>query len=133
MNILDVTERSMVPSEHFHEEEIAPGVTFRRLYPGGMAGPNRECYWDTPGGQQFSEAVMLGQEGDDVIMCLPDIRLPPNQILPMHSASPPVLRRGRSIGLAEVLLNARKFCHLTSGFCRVSSKVGPPVAGPLYR
>lgn len=76
--------RSYVPAEHFHAEQIAPGVTFRRFYPGGMAGPNRECYWDTPGGQQFSESVMLGKEGDDVIMCLPDIRLPPNQILPMH-------------------------------------------------
>ena len=76
--------RTIVPEKDFHSEEVAPGVTFRRLYPGGMAGPNRECYLDTPGGQQFSESVMLGEPGMDKIMCLPDIRLPPNQILPMH-------------------------------------------------
>lgn len=84
MNIMDVTERSMVPDEHFHEEEIAPGVTFRRLYPGGMAGPNRECYNDKPGGQTWSESFMFGEPGDDVIMCVPDIRLPPQQFFPLH-------------------------------------------------
>ena len=84
MNILNVTERSMVPAEHFHEEEIAPGVTFRRLYPGGMAGPNRECYNDKPGGQTWSESFMFGEPDDDVIMCVPDIRLPPQQFFPLH-------------------------------------------------
>mgnify|MGYP003348284380 CR=1 FL=1 len=34
--------RSMVPAENFHAEEIAPGVTMRRLYPGGRMGPNNE-------------------------------------------------------------------------------------------
>ena len=59
--------RTIVPEKDFHSEQIAPGVTFRRLYPGGMAGPNRECYNDTPGGQQWSEAVMLGSPGDALI------------------------------------------------------------------
>lgn len=76
--------RTIVPDTDYHSEQIAPGVTFRRLYPGGMPGPGRECYRDTPGGQQWSESVMLGTPGDALIMCLPDIRLPPNQILPMH-------------------------------------------------
>lgn len=84
MNVLNVEVRSMVPSEHFHAEEIAPGVTFRRLYPGGMAGPNRECYLDIPGGQTWSEGFALGTEDDDFIMSVPDIRLPPQQFFPMH-------------------------------------------------
>lgn len=76
--------RSRVPSEHFHVEQLAPGVTFRRLYPGGMLGPEAIVRNDIPGGQTWSEIVMLGTEQDDFIMGLPDIRLPPNQIWPMH-------------------------------------------------
>lgn len=76
--------RSRVPSENFHLEQIAPGVTFRRLYPGGMLGPDAIVRNDIPGGQTWSEIVMLGTEQDDFIMGLPDIRLPPNQIWPMH-------------------------------------------------
>jgi hypothetical protein len=57
-----------------------------------------------------------------------------NNLLPTLSASPPGLRRGRSIGLPEALLSARKFCHLTSGFCRVSSNADPPrKTCPYYR
>ncbi|MDG2005507.1 MAG: hypothetical protein P8J20_19460 [Novosphingobium sp.] len=84
MNVLNVEDRSMVPTEHFQAELIAPGVTFRRLYPGGMAGPNRECYIDKVGGQTWSESFMFGTEDDDFIMCVPDIRLPPLQFFPMH-------------------------------------------------
>jgi hypothetical protein len=74
----------MVPSEHFHVEPIAPGVSLRRLYPGGMKGPNGETGNDIPGGQTWSEIVMLGNELDDFIYAMPDIRMPPNQIWPMH-------------------------------------------------
>jgi hypothetical protein len=74
----------MVPSEKFHVEQIAPGVSLRRLYPGGMAGPNGEARNDIPGGQTWSEIVMLGTEQDDFIMGIPDIRMPPNQLWPMH-------------------------------------------------
>jgi hypothetical protein len=84
MNVLNVEVRSMVPTEDFHSEQIAPGVTFRRLYPGGMAGPNRETYIDIPGGQNWSESFFFGTEDDDFIMCVPEIRLPPNQFFPMH-------------------------------------------------
>jgi hypothetical protein len=76
--------RSMVPAEDFHVEPIAPGVTLRRLYPGGKAGPNNEVYNDLPGGQTWSESVALGSAEDDFIMLVPDIRMPPNQIWPMH-------------------------------------------------
>jgi hypothetical protein len=49
-----------------------------------MAGPNRECYNDLPGGQVWSESFMLGTPDDDFIMCVPEIRMPPNQMFPMH-------------------------------------------------
>lgn len=77
-------KRSMVPEHDFHVDEIAPGVKLRRLYPGGMAGPNRECYNDIPGGQTWSEAIVLGTEEDGRVMCIPEIRMPPNQMFPMH-------------------------------------------------
>jgi hypothetical protein len=76
--------RSLVPAENFHVAQLAPGVMLRRLYPGGMAGPNGETRNDIPGGQTWSEIVMLGDEKDDFIYALPDIRMPPNQIWPMH-------------------------------------------------
>ena len=81
---MTVPVRSMVPSESFHLEEIAPGVTLRRLYPGGLKGPNNETAIDIPGGQTWSESFALGAPEDDFVMLVPDIRLPPNQIWPMH-------------------------------------------------
>lgn len=76
--------RSLVPNEHYHVEQLAPGVTWRRLHPGGMMGPDNAIRNDIPGGQTWSEIVMLGTEQDDFIMGLPDIRLPPNQVWPLH-------------------------------------------------
>jgi len=81
---MNVPIRSMVPPEPFHIEQLAPGVSLRRLYPGGMAGPNGETRIDIPGGQTWSEGFALGTEQDDFIMFVPDIRMPPNQIWPMH-------------------------------------------------
>jgi hypothetical protein len=81
---MNAPPRSLVPGADYHLEQLAPGVTFRRLHPGGMAGPNGETHNDLPGGQIWSEAFLLGTEDDDFIMCVPDIRLPPNQITPMH-------------------------------------------------
>lgn len=79
-----VAARSMVPESDFLVKEIAPGVMQRRLHPGGMAGPNGEVMNDIPGGQTWSEAVMLGTEGRETVMCIPEIRMPPNQIYPLH-------------------------------------------------
>jgi hypothetical protein len=76
--------RSLLPSVPYHVDEIAPGVSLRRLYPGGMKGPNNETANDIPGGQVWSEFVMLGCDEDDFIMAMPDIRMPPNQLWPMH-------------------------------------------------
>jgi hypothetical protein len=76
--------RSMVPTENFHVEQIAPGVSLRRLYPGGMKGPNNETAIDIPGGQTWSENFSLGTPEDDFFMSVPDIRMPPNQLWPMH-------------------------------------------------
>jgi hypothetical protein len=77
-------KRSLVPSEPFHSEQVAPGVTLRRLYPGGMKGPNNEVSNDVAGGQTWSELVMLGKQGSESIYAIPDIRLPPNQLWPLH-------------------------------------------------
>jgi hypothetical protein len=74
----------MVPAENFHVAPIAPGVSLRRLYPGGMKGPNGETANDIPGGQTWSESFAVGGPEDDFIMIVPDIRMPPNQIWPLH-------------------------------------------------
>ena len=81
---MNLSVRSLVPSAPFHVEDLAPGVTWRRLYPGGMAGPDDVTRNEIPGGQTWSEIVMLGSESDGRIMALPDIRLPPNQLWPLH-------------------------------------------------
>jgi len=77
-------KRAIVPGEPFYAEQIAPGITFRRLYPGGKSGPNGEVSNDIAGGQTWSDIVMLGDQGRESIFALPDIRLPPNQIWPLH-------------------------------------------------
>lgn len=81
---MKVERRTIVPAEPFDTGTIAPGVTWRRLYPGGLAGPNGETANAIPGGQTWSEIVMLGTGASDFIYAIPDIRLPPNQLWPMH-------------------------------------------------
>lgn len=76
--------RTVGPAAPYRVDTLAPGVTVRRLHPGGMAGPNGEVQADVPGGQTWSEAVLLGAPEDDFVLCLPDIRMPPNQFWPMH-------------------------------------------------
>jgi hypothetical protein len=77
-------KRIIVPSENYHSEQLSPGVTLRRLYPGGKDGPNGELLFDTPGGQGWSESLLLGDEKDAFQLMLPDIRLPANQYWPLH-------------------------------------------------
>jgi hypothetical protein len=81
---MNAPRRSIVPTEPFHAEALAPGVTLRRLYPGGVAGPAGETRREIPGGQTWSDTVMLGGQDDAFIMAVPDIRMPPNQLWPMH-------------------------------------------------
>lgn len=71
------------PQRHF-SEEIAKGVLHQKFYPGGVNGPNGETRNPFPGGQTWSDIVMLGGPGDDFIMALPDIRMPANQYWPLH-------------------------------------------------
>jgi hypothetical protein len=81
---MSTPKRTITPAEPFHTERLAPGVSLRRLHPGGMAGPNGETGRDIPGGQTWSESIMLGGPQDGLVMCVPDIRMPPNQLWPMH-------------------------------------------------
>jgi len=49
-----------------------------------MLGPDKVVLNDIAGGQTWSEIILLGTEQDDFIYGVPDIRLPPNQVWPMH-------------------------------------------------
>ena len=76
--------RIIVPTEKYCAEELFPGVSLQRFYPGGKDGPNGEALFDTPGGQGWSDIFMLGDRDDAFQMTVPDIRLPANQIWPLH-------------------------------------------------
>jgi hypothetical protein len=80
----ETMQRTIVPDAPFMAEPLAPGVTLRRLHPGGLSGPNREVGLPTPGGQTWSESIMLGTRADPFQMLIPDIRLPANQLWPLH-------------------------------------------------
>jgi len=66
-------------------ETLAPGVTRSRLEPGGKEGPGgivRDS--DQPGGCTWSEMWFLGRPEDEWRMLIPDIRMAPNQVWPLH-------------------------------------------------
>ena len=66
-------------------DPVAPGVTRSRLEPGGKDGPGgivRDS--DQPGGATWSQIWSLGRPEDDWRMQIPDIRMAPNQIWPLH-------------------------------------------------
>jgi len=65
-------------------EQFAPGITRSRLEPGGRLGPNGETRMSTPGGQCWTDIWLLGTEHDRFMTIIPDIRLPPNQLWPLH-------------------------------------------------
>jgi hypothetical protein len=79
-----INTRAIVPTEPYYAEELSLGVKFGKTYPGGKKGPNAEVHRDYPGGQTFSELLILGDESNDFQMAIPDIRLPANQYWPMH-------------------------------------------------
>ena len=76
--------RTIVTKGRYHTEQISPGVVLERLYPGDKEGPNCEVLFNTPGGQVWSDIVLLGDEKDAFQLTVPDIRLPANQIWPLH-------------------------------------------------
>ncbi|OHV26436.1 hypothetical protein BBK14_21260 [Parafrankia soli] len=66
-------------------DEVAPGVTRSRLEPGGKDGPGgivRDS--DQPGGCTWTQMWFLGRPEDSWRMMLPDIRMAPNQLWPLH-------------------------------------------------
>ncbi len=77
-------QRTIVPQQDCLVESLGPGLTLRRLYPGGLDGPNGEVALSTPGGQTWSESIMLGDRDLAFQMLIPDIRLPANQLWPLH-------------------------------------------------
>ena len=76
--------RTIVPTNRYYSEQISSGVSLERFYPGGKDGPNREVLSNTPGGQVWSDIIMLGDQSDSFQLSVPDIRLPANQIWPLH-------------------------------------------------
>ena len=63
---------------------LGEGLWLDRMQPGGRFGPNREVLAPLPGGQVWTDMFHLGTQDDDFIMTVPDIRLPANQIWPLH-------------------------------------------------
>ncbi len=84
MGAYDNIRRVIVPEKRFFSEELSPGVLLQKFYPGGKEGPNGEVHYDTPGGQTWSEFVLLGDPSDAFQMLVPDIRMPANQLWPLH-------------------------------------------------
>jgi hypothetical protein len=77
--------RTISVSKRFASEQVAPGVFLERFYPGGRHGPNREVLSQHPGGQAWSDVVLVGDPNADPFqLAVPDIRLPPNQYWPLH-------------------------------------------------
>jgi hypothetical protein len=77
-------QRIIVPTAKHHSEELMPGVWFERFYPGGKNGPKGECLFNTPGGQGWTDSFVLGDNDDAFQALVPDIRLPANQLWPLH-------------------------------------------------
>lgn len=75
--------RVIVPQKYL-SEEILPGVVFEQFHPGGINGPNDEVLMETPGGQTFSEQVHLGTSDNDFELGISHIRMPANQVWPIH-------------------------------------------------
>lgn len=76
---------SVILFEDVPFETVAPGVNRSWLEPGGKDGPGgivRDS--DQPGGCTWTEIWSLGQPEDDWRMLIPDIRMAPNQIWPLH-------------------------------------------------
>jgi hypothetical protein len=77
--------RTISMSERFSSEQLRPGLFHERLYPGGKDGPNGEVRAHVCGGQVWSDTVIVGDlKKDSFQLAVPDIRLPANQIWPLH-------------------------------------------------
>ncbi|MFT3965776.1 MAG: hypothetical protein QM690_07840 [Sphingobium sp.] len=76
--------RTITTDRPYRSREISPGVFFESFYPGGINGPNDELSIPTPGGQSWTDLLLLGTPEDDFQFMLPDIRMPANQYWPLH-------------------------------------------------
>lgn len=76
-------QRSLV-FEKGAPERLSDGLWLDRLQPGGVRGPNDEVLGPLMGGQVWTDMFHLGTQDDGFIMTVPDIRLPANQIWPLH-------------------------------------------------
>jgi quercetin dioxygenase-like cupin family protein len=84
MGAYDDLKRVIVPPARFRSETLSPGVRLEQLHPGGKEGPNGEVRLPIRGGQAWSEYVLVGDPGDPFQLLVPDIRIPPNQVWPLH-------------------------------------------------
>ena len=64
--------------------EITPGVILDKMQPGGRFGPDNMVRKPVPCGFVFNDYFMLGTPEDEFQMNVPDIRMPPNQVWPLH-------------------------------------------------
>src|SRR5262245_2968831 len=65
-------------------ERLSPGVVLDRIQPGGKDGPNKEVLAPVPLGQLWWDSWVLGGPSDAFQLRVPDIRMPANQIWPLH-------------------------------------------------
>ncbi len=79
-----IDRRVVVPNQPYFTQELSPGVVHGKLHPGGKEGPNGEVHFDKPGGQAWTEYLLLGSQRDAFQMLIPDIRMPANQYWPLH-------------------------------------------------
>jgi len=75
--------RSMV-HEKAGVEQLAEGLWLDRLQPGGWRGPQGQVLEPLPGGRVWTDMFHLGTQADPFILTVPDIRMPPNQLWPLH-------------------------------------------------
>jgi hypothetical protein len=64
--------------------EFSPGVIYDKMQPGGKLGPNGMVRQPVPGGLVYNDYFILGSPEDEFQLNVPDIRMPPNQLWPLH-------------------------------------------------
>ncbi|MFF8021828.1 hypothetical protein ACFZDJ_11985 [Streptomyces sp. NPDC007896] len=67
-----------------HGEWLVSGVTLTRLEPGGANGPDDVVLSEVVGGLVWQDLWYLGAGDDAFRMCIPDMRMPVNQIWPLY-------------------------------------------------
>jgi hypothetical protein len=63
---------------------LSPGVAVDRVKPGGKDGPDGLVLGPCPGGQAWMSVWKLGSEDEPFQLAVPDIRMPANQLWPLH-------------------------------------------------